>query len=139
MVVQVYQIGDQRFKESIQKQRLEKFVNKSQHGVYFLQIKDNDINTKSSLLWLEKCHVSPQTVAYICGAQKLAIFTFWHEWHLFKNRDDDTCRVCRKETETTVHILAGGNILAKTRTLEQHNSVAKYIHYEICKAYDIHI
>ena len=56
-------IVSQRYKEFIQKQRLETFVNKSQHGVHFRQMKENDIDTKLSLSWLEKCHISPQTEA----------------------------------------------------------------------------
>ena len=45
--------------------------------------------------------------------------------------------MCRKETETTTHILAGCDVLAKKDYLERHNGLAKYIHFEICKAHDI--
>ena len=45
--------------------------------------------------------------------------------------------MCRKETETTFHILAGCDVLAKKEYLERHNNVARYIHHEICKTFNI--
>ena len=126
-----------KFKETLIKERFENFMSKSQHGILFRQMKENDINTKSSLSWLERCHLSPQSESYICGMQELAVFTRWHECHILKTRTDDTCRLCRKEAERTCHILAGCDTLAKKEYLERHNNVAKYIHFEICKKYNI--
>ena len=126
-----------KFKDVTIKDRYEKFVSKPQHGVLFRQMTEYDINMKSSLKWLEKCHLSPQSESYICGMQELAIFTRWHEKNILKTSTDDTCRVCKKETETTFHILAGCDNLAKKEYLDRHNRVANYIHYEICKNYNI--
>ena len=100
-------------------------------------MEETKANKKGSLSWLHKCHLSPQSEAYICGLQELAIFTRWHEKHILKNRPTDTCRVCGKESETTFHILAGCETLAKKEYLERHNNVARYIHHAICKAYNI--
>ena len=127
----------QKFKEATMKDRYEKFVSKPQHGVLFRQMIEHDLNIKSSLKWLEKCHLSPQSESYICGMQELAIFTRWHEKNILKTSTNDTCRVCKKETETTFHILAGCDTLAKKEYIERHNKVANYIHYEICKKYNI--
>ena len=127
----------QKFKEAVQKKRCETFLGKSQHGVFFKQMKSNELDTKTSLSWLEKCHLSPQSESYICGAQELSIFTRWHEKHLLKTNDSDMCRVCGKQTETTSHILSGCDTLAKKEYLERHNNVANYIHYETCKKYNI--
>ena len=115
----------------------EKFVTKPQHGILFRQITERNFDIKSSLAWMQKCHLSPQSESYICGMQKLAIFTRWHEHHIVKCRESDLCRICHKESETTFHILAGCDTLAKKEYLERHNNVARYIHYEICKSYKI--
>ena len=87
--------------------------------------------------WLENCHLSPQSESYICAMQELAVFTRWHEKNILKTSTDDTCRVCRKEVESTFHILAGCDTLAKKEYLESYNKVANNIHYEICKRYKI--
>ena len=126
-----------KYKEAILKERYEKFVAKPQHGVLFRQMVETKANVKASLSWLNKCHLSPQSEAYICGLQELAIFTRWHEANILKTRPNDTCRICNKESETTFHILAGCEALAKKEYLERHNNVARYIHHALCQRLNI--
>ena len=128
----------QKCKDELHKERLNKFTTKPQHGAYFRQLKnDINVNQKESMSWLNKCHIQPQSEAYICGLQELAIPTRWHEKNLFKTSPTDSCRVCLKEIETTSHILSGCDNLAKKEYLERHNNVAKYVHFEICKKLNI--
>ena len=126
----------QKFKEAVHQDRLEKFTQKPQHGVFFRQLKENCHNVKKSLAWLDKCHLSPQSEGYICAMQELAIFTKWHEKHLFKSTKSDLCRICGKEPERTSHLLAGCDVLAKKQYLDRHNNVARYVHHCISKAYN---
>ena len=125
-----------KFKEAVQRDRFEKFTQKPQHGVFFRQLDDNALDQKKSMSWLNNCHMSPQSEGYICAMQELAIFTRWHERHILKNAKSDTCRICGKESETTFHLLAGCDVLAKKQYLDRHNNVAKYIHHCICRAYN---
>ena len=115
--------------------RYEKFTSKPQHGVFFRQMAEKNLDIKASLAWIQKCHLSPHSESYIYGMQELAIFTRWHEKFIVKSAESDLCRICHKESETTFHILAGCDTLAKKEYLERHNNVAKYIHHEICKSY----
>ena len=57
--------------------------------------------------------------------------------HILKTADNDICRVCHSEPETTFHILAGCGTLAKKEYLDRHNNVARYIHHSICKTFGI--
>ena len=125
-----------KFKEALHKDKLEKFLSKPQHGVFFRQMKANDLNVKKSLSWLDKCHLSPQSEGYICAMQELAIFTKWHEVHILKKSTSDKCRICGKEPETTTHLLAGCDVLAKKEYLDRHNQVARYIHHSVCKSFN---
>jgi len=68
--------------------------------------------------------------------QELAIFTKWHEVHILKNSTSDKCRICGKEPETTTHLLAGCDVLAKKEYLDRHNQVARYIHHSVCKSFN---
>ena len=88
------------------------------------------------MLWMDSCHLSPQSEGYICAMQELAIFTKWHECHILKTAKSDRCRICEKEPETTFHLLAGCDVLAKKQYLDRHNNVARYVHHCICKAYN---
>ena len=126
-----------KFKEATQKERHDKFIAKPQHGFFFRQMEETKANIKGSLSWLIKCHLSPQSEAYICGLQELAIFTRWHEANILRTRLTDTCRICGQHSETTTHLLAGCEPLAKKEYLERHNNVARYVHHALCKSYDI--
>ena len=112
---------------------------KPQHGLFFRQMEETKANTKGSLSWLHRCHLSAQSKAYICGLQKLAIFTRWHERYILRTRPTDTCPVCNKESKTTFQILTGCESLAKkgVSDLNRHNHVARHIHHALCKAYNI--
>ena len=92
---------------------------------------------KGSLAWLGKSHMSPQSESFILAAQELALFTHWHERHILKNRESDTCRVCMSKPETTSHILSGCDSLAKKEYLDRHNGVAQYVHHALCQSYSI--
>ena len=98
---------------------------------------EKNYDLKTCLSWVEKCHLSSQSEAYIFGMQEMAIFTRWQERHILKIRESDLCRICKKESETTFHILAGCDSLAKKEYFDRHNSVAKYVHYQICNQYSI--
>ena len=130
-------IVSQKLRETIHKDRYETFLSKPQHGALFRKMKENDTDMKMSFSWMDKCHLSPQSEAYICGMQELAIFTRWHERHILKNRESDLCRICKKESETTFHLLSGCDALAKKEYFDRHNNVARYVHYQICKKYNI--
>ena len=130
-------IISQKMKETIHKDRYDTFLSKPQHGSLFQQMIEKDYDVKTCLSWIEKCHLSPQSEAYIFGLQEMAIFTRWHERHILKNRESDLCRICKKESETTFHILAGCDSLAKKEYFDRHNSVARYVHYQICNQHGI--
>ena len=81
--------------------------------------------------------MDPNLESYVCAAQELALFTRYHEKHILRTRSDDKCRVCKKESETIFHILAGCGVLAKRDYFDRHNAVCKYVHYEILNHYEI--
>ena len=47
------QIISQRFKEATYELRYKRFIEKPQHGVFFRQMKENKLNMKASLSWLD--------------------------------------------------------------------------------------
>ena len=50
---------------------------------------------------------------------------------------DPHCRICIKSQETIDHIDLGCPELAKTEYIHQHNNVAAYMHWKICKQYEV--
>ena len=71
---------------------------KSQHGAYLRQLDTKNLDPVKSMAWVNGCFLDPHTESYLFAAQELALFTRYHECHILKLRDDDLCRICRKET-----------------------------------------
>ena len=49
------------------------------------------------------------------------------------------CRICSKQQETIDHLVSGCSELAKTEYTQRHNRIAAYIHWKICKHYNIKV
>ena len=104
--------------------------------MFFRQLKDLEgLDFKKSFNWLGGGYITPNCEGYICAAQELALFTKYHEKHILKTSQDDRCRICMKEKETIVHLLAGCDNLARKEYIERHNNVCKYVHYVLCQNY----
>ena len=117
-------------------ERFQRWKEKPQHGAYLRHLHENNLDPVKSLAWMNSCFLDPYTESYLCAAQELALFTRYHEQHILKNRSDDLCRVCRKQSETIYHILSGCDSLAKREYFARHNDVCKYVHYMIMKEFD---
>ena len=121
--------------KSIQESRLRSWKNKPQHGAYIKLLESSGLDCKKSLGWMKHIHLDARSEGYLCAAQELALFTRYHEKYIIKSRLDDYCRICKKESETIFHILAGCGILAKREYFTRHNAVCQYVHYEVMKHY----
>ena len=49
------------------------------------------------------------------------------------------CRICSKQQQTIDHLVSGCSELAKTEYTQRHNRTAAYIHWKICKHYNIKV
>ena len=49
--------------------------------------------------------------------------------------DDSTCRFCKNAQETIDHLVAA--MLGIKEYLERHNKVAKYVHWKLCRHYNL--
>ena len=47
--------------------------------------------------------------------------------------------MCSQHEETVDHIVSGCEVIAKTEYISRHNNAAAYLHWSICKDYDIEI
>ena len=56
-----------------------------------------------------------------------------------KDGTDPLCRICTKQQETIDHLISGCPELAKVEYTQRHNNVAFYIHWGICKHYNIEV
>ena len=56
---------------------------------------------------------------------------------ILKNGTDLRCRLCTHSEETIDHMISGCPTIVNTEYLQLHDRVAKFIHWALCKHYEI--
>ena len=56
-----------------------------------------------------------------------------------KDGTDPMCRICGQFQETVDHLVSGCPELAKTEHIQSHNKAAAYLHWTVCKHYNIKV
>ena len=77
------------------------------------------------------------TEATIVAIQEQAVTTIYIKKHIHNTTDGDTCRMCNTMPETIAHVVSGCTTLAATSYLKRYNSVAKIIHLELAKKFNL--
>ena len=54
-----------------------------------------------------------------------------------KSTSDATCRVCEQSEETVDHIVSGCSKFAQKEYKRRHHCLARALHWDICRVYDI--
>ena len=87
--------------------------------------------------WLRSAGLKAETESLIIAAQDQSLATRSYHHRIIKDGTDPQCRLCGKYEETIDHIVSGCPVLAKTEYIERHNKAAAYLHWKICRKYDI--
>lgn len=121
------------YKQQIEKQYFNNWMQKPLHSQFFKQLPDN-IDKKLTYAWL-KNNIKSATEALITSAQDQGLPTRSLQ-SKFKDISP-TCRLCGEKPETPLHILAECSSIAGTDYKYRHDRVAKIIHYKILKSHQI--
>ena len=78
-----------------------------------------------------------QTEKFIVATQDQSLFTRNFQANILHNGANPKCRFCNTSTETTDHLISGCNILAPNEYKNRYNRVGQYVHWKICKHYNI--
>ena len=109
------------------------------HGQYLRNLENQHIDIKSTTSWLSSADLKGPTESLIVAAQDQAISTNYIRNKIWGENIDPKCRLCKVHDETVEHILAGCPLLAKKDYLQRHNTVARYLHWLLCKQFDIEV
>lgn len=122
----------------ILRQRLhQQAVDKPLHGQYLRSLQDHRLDKRASISWLNSAGLKGPTEGFIIAAQDQAISTNYIKNKIWGENIDPKCRLCKQFDETVEHILSGCPMLAKKEYLDRHNKVARYLHWLLCKQYDM--
>jgi len=109
--------------------------NKVMHGQYLRELDGKDCI--KSWKWLKDSDLKGCTEALICSAQEQAIRTNNTKFYIDKTSDSPICRMCGARNETVSHIISECSKLAQKEYKRRHGYVGKYIHWKLCKKYNI--
>ena len=109
--------------------------NKVMHGQYLRELDGKDCI--KSWKWLKDSDLKGCTEALICSAQEQAIRTNNTKFYVDKTSDSPICRMCGARNETVSHIISECSKLAQKEYKRRHGNVGKYIHWKLCKKYNI--
>ena len=122
-----------------QEQLKERWKEKEMHGKYPKRLQDGDVDEEESNRWLKSAGLKSETEGLIVAAQDQALKTKYMQAKIIKNGTDPNCRICGRFQETVDHITSGCPELAKTEYVHRHNKVAAYVHWNICRNFDIKV
>ena len=129
-------IKPSEYKYQRKKEREVKWHEKVLHGQFFRDT-DGIVDRKKSWLWLKNGDLKKGTEALIMAAQEQAIRTNYVKHHVDKSRDSPSCRMCGEMGETVSHIICECSKLTQKKYKRCHDNVARIVHWEICKKYDL--
>ena len=124
------------YKERVTSQRKEDWENKQMHGQY--QRQTREVASEGSWQWLTRGELKKETEGMLMAAQEQALRTRY-----IQNKIDGQisispmCRKCNKKVETINHIISECPALAQREYKGRHDTVAKALHWKICKEYDL--
>ena len=110
---------------------------KALHGKYPHRISEADVDYHQTNKWLKAAGLKAETEGLIIAAQDQSLATRSYHHRIIKDGADPTCRICGQFEETINHIISGCPQLAKSEYINRHDKAATYIHWKICKAYNI--
>ena len=100
-------------------------------------MKSDSINTSRSFQWL-KHSLHSESESSIFAIQDQVICTRVYQVKIIRSVVPSLlCRFCSEHEETIQHVLAGCPVLASTSYVERHNMVARVVHWNLCKFFNL--
>ena len=126
-------------KKNGQSQLAEKWSQKALHGQYVLRSQNADVDQKATHQWLRSSSLKAETEGFIIAAQDQSLFTRNYQANILHNGADPKCRFCDKSVETIDHLVSGCSVLAPSEYVQRHDRVGQYLHWGICREYQIDV
>ena len=87
--------------------------------------------------WLKWGELKRETESLLCTAQEQALRVNAIKYLIDKASDTLLCRLCNEKTESITHIVSACSVLAKCQYRKRHDKVGTYVHWWLCKKYQL--
>ena len=127
----------QKAKQACQKDMKKTWTMKPLRGRYLQRTDNSDVDTAATHQWLSSSSLKGETEGFILVAQDQSIPTRVYQSRILINEADPICRLCTNNKEAVDHIILGCPTVENRKYFQRHDQVAKYIHWTLCKHYEI--
>jgi len=125
---------DEEYNNKVKRQ----WSQKALHGRHPYDLSQQYVDKEASNNWLINADLFAETEGFLTAIQDQVILTRNYKKYILKQADnDELCRRCGKESETTQHITAACEQLAPTKYVTRHDGLAKIIHQKLAEAAEL--
>ena len=117
----------------------ETWRNKSLHGKYPQRLEKSDVDSKSTHRWLQRSGLKAGIYYLLITVRDQSFPTNVYRSKVVNDGTDPLCRICKKSNESVDHLIAGCPILASKEYKARHECLGEYIHWNVCKYYNINV
>ena len=115
----------------------EKWKQKPLHGKYPDRLAQPHVDVERTNQWLHSSGLKAETEGFLIAAQDQSLATNLYKAKIIKDGTDPLCRICKKADESVDHLISACSVLAPKEYLIRHDRVGQYIHWKVCKFYQI--
>ena len=130
-------ITKQVAKRAAMQQLHKNWQSKALHGKFAQRSSQADVDCDDTFAWLKSSGLKIATEGFILAAQDQSLKTKNYIANIMKASKDSSCRYCHTYKETIDHLVSGCPTLARKEYIERHNKVAQYVHWKLCKHYQL--
>ena len=123
------------YKERTARYRREEWHRKPMHGQFIRQT--SDMFDNDTWQWLQRGKLKKETEGMLMAAQDQALRTRYIQCKIDGVNISPKCRKCNLKDETINHIASECSALAQNQYKKRHDTVAKALHWSLCKKYDL--
>ena len=118
-----------------QSPRMEEWQSKPMHVQFQRQTKD--LSSNDTWQWLKRGELKKETEGMIMATQDQTLRTRYIQRAIDGTNISPKCRKCNQKDETINHITSECPALAQNQYKKRHDTVAKAVHWNLCKKYQM--
>ena len=127
----------QSFRAKLYAARLQHQEEMPMYGQFRRNTNQPHVDTDLTWKWLKSAQLRGETEGLLMAAQDQCLPTNYYNSRITGLSNSSACRMCGQNDEYIDHIVSSCPVLAPTEYLHRHNKIGTYIHWNICKNYDI--
>ena len=107
------------------------------HSTLFKLVRDGGFSKELTFAFPKSAGLKSETEGFILACQDGVVNTLVYRRNVLKQAVNTTCRSCKTQPETLMHILSACPFYAVTSYIERHNAALKVLYCHLRHAYGI--